>query len=217
MARVVSLLPSATELVCLVLAEQPHHEIQAVLVGRSHECDWPPRGASGGQGDAIAELPALTAAKTTFTTSGDVDAQVGARARGEGQGGWVDWSREGRGGWRGAHATPRHRRSANHLTAPRSAQQPPQVRAALASGAGLYAVDAELLARLAPDLIITQVGARRSIRARARAHGLRLGTLLAAAAPCPSSHPCSLFARCVPWTTAWWRGWRLGCTPAPAC
>ncbi|NNM78705.1 cobalamin-binding protein [Sphingomonas sp. ID1715] len=45
--RIVSLLPSATEIaVALGLGE--------VLVGRSHECDWPPE---------VAQLPALTATK----------------------------------------------------------------------------------------------------------------------------------------------------------
>ncbi|KAG2176286.1 hypothetical protein INT43_005520 [Umbelopsis isabellina] len=58
--RVVSLLPSAAEIICLVA---PHN----VLVGRSHEDDFP---------NSITDRPILTAAKTTFTTSEDVNRQV---------------------------------------------------------------------------------------------------------------------------------------------
>lgn len=52
--RVVSLLPSATEIIQLVSA---HCEsgAQFQLVGRSHECDFPP---------GLEHLPMLTAAKT---------------------------------------------------------------------------------------------------------------------------------------------------------
>ncbi|KAI3423921.1 hypothetical protein D9Q98_009755 [Chlorella vulgaris] len=66
MARVVSLLPSATEIVCLVAAECDADGTTPALVAKSHECDWPPG----------LDLPMLTAAKTTFTTSADVDQQV---------------------------------------------------------------------------------------------------------------------------------------------
>jgi iron complex transport system substrate-binding protein len=45
--RIVSLIASATEIICALGAERD-------LVGRSHECDWPP---------AVLELPHLTAAK----------------------------------------------------------------------------------------------------------------------------------------------------------
>ncbi|KAG0368239.1 hypothetical protein BC939DRAFT_525459 [Gamsiella multidivaricata] len=60
MERIVSLLPSAAEIICLV-GGQPE------MVARSHEDDFP---------STIQHLPILTAAKTTFTTSADVDRQV---------------------------------------------------------------------------------------------------------------------------------------------
>ncbi|MCA9292966.1 MAG: ABC transporter substrate-binding protein [Phycisphaerales bacterium] len=60
MPRVVSLLPSATEIVALLGAG-------GLLVGRSHECDFPPD---------LADRPVLTAARTTFTSARDVDQQV---------------------------------------------------------------------------------------------------------------------------------------------
>ena len=59
--RVVSLLPSATELLCAI----PGGE--ALLVGRSHECDFPAR---------IADRPVLTAQRTLGGTSAEIDAQV---------------------------------------------------------------------------------------------------------------------------------------------
>jgi iron complex transport system substrate-binding protein len=43
--RIVSLLPSATEIVCAL-------GLEAALVGRSHECDYPP---------TVSRLPVLTA------------------------------------------------------------------------------------------------------------------------------------------------------------
>lgn len=69
--RVVSLLPSATEL----LAAAAPHGFAKLLVGRSHECDFPP---------SIAHLPVLTAARTHMpqavpTTTGTwaaIDSQV---------------------------------------------------------------------------------------------------------------------------------------------
>jgi iron complex transport system substrate-binding protein len=58
--RIVSLLPSATEILCAAGGEQ-------LLVGRSHECDWPP---------SVAQLPALTGQRVTATTSAEIDRQV---------------------------------------------------------------------------------------------------------------------------------------------
>ncbi len=58
--RVVSLLPSATELLCALGAE-------AMLVGRSHECDHPP---------GVLDRPVLTAQRTDATTSAGIDEQV---------------------------------------------------------------------------------------------------------------------------------------------
>jgi ABC-type Fe3+-hydroxamate transport system substrate-binding protein len=58
--RVVSLLPSATETLCLVGGSH-------LLVGRSHECDYPP---------SVQDRPILTSQHTEFTTARDVDAAV---------------------------------------------------------------------------------------------------------------------------------------------
>lgn len=52
--RCVSLLPSATEVVQLVVAECATGDGAPVLVGRSHECDYPA---------GLGYLPMLTAAK----------------------------------------------------------------------------------------------------------------------------------------------------------
>jgi iron complex transport system substrate-binding protein len=60
--RVVSLLPSATETLCLVGG-------QDLLVGRSHECDFP---------DGLAHLPILTAPKIHATSPSAIDAAVSA-------------------------------------------------------------------------------------------------------------------------------------------
>ena len=60
--RVISLLPSATELLCAVGGE-------SMLVGRSHECDHPP---------AIMDRPVLTAQRTGAPTSAGIDAEVRA-------------------------------------------------------------------------------------------------------------------------------------------
>lgn len=61
MERVVSLLPSATEIACALGFEER-------LVGRSHECDFPP---------SVRALPALTEAKLDASRpSAEIDAQV---------------------------------------------------------------------------------------------------------------------------------------------
>jgi iron complex transport system substrate-binding protein len=61
--RVVSLIASATEIVCALGARD-------LLVGRSHECDFPPE---------VARLPSLTEPKFPVTgTSYDIDARVKA-------------------------------------------------------------------------------------------------------------------------------------------
>ena len=65
--RVVSLLASATEIVCALGAE-------AQLVGRSHECDFPP---------SVRSLPTVTAPRfATHGSSADIDRQVKAGVAG---------------------------------------------------------------------------------------------------------------------------------------
>src|SRR5262249_58471819 len=88
--RVVSLIASATEIVCALGFEEQ-------LVGRSHECDFPP---------SVRRLPVLTAPK--FDPDG-MSYQIDQR-----------------------------------------------VKAILQEAVSVYRVDAELLDRLAPDLIVTQ-------------------------------------------------------------
>ena len=58
--RVASLVPSATELLCAIGADD-------LLVARSHECDWPA---------AIAHVPVLTRARTSATAPDAVDGEV---------------------------------------------------------------------------------------------------------------------------------------------
>lgn len=58
--RVISLLPSATEVLCAIGGE-------ALLVGRSHECDWP---------RSVCDRPVLTAQRTHGESSAAIDAQV---------------------------------------------------------------------------------------------------------------------------------------------
>src|SRR3712207_3414688 len=61
--RIVSLIPSATEVVCVL-------GFRDALVGRSHECDYPP---------TVLELPAITAPKfDPDGTSYEVDQRVKA-------------------------------------------------------------------------------------------------------------------------------------------
>lgn len=71
--RVVSLLPSATEILLTLTGEDAVRKGAPIqLVGRSHECDFPPiLGHS--------DVPVLTAAKTVFTTSAAVDAAVSSQ------------------------------------------------------------------------------------------------------------------------------------------
>jgi iron complex transport system substrate-binding protein len=64
--RIVSLLPSATELIAHVLLER--QTTTAKLVGVSHECDYPPA--------VVNDLPQLTSSTIRFTSSADVDKQV---------------------------------------------------------------------------------------------------------------------------------------------
>jgi iron complex transport system substrate-binding protein len=89
--RIVSLLPSATEMVAAV-------GLAGRLVGRTHECDWPPE---------VAGVPAMTADRVdrSAMTSAEIDRAVAG---------------------------------------------------AMAEGGGLYRLDAEALAAVRPDLIITQ-------------------------------------------------------------
>ena len=58
--RVVSLVPSATELLCTGGGED-------LLVGRSHECDWPP---------TIQDRPILTAPRIQSNAPADIDSEV---------------------------------------------------------------------------------------------------------------------------------------------
>jgi ABC-type Fe3+-hydroxamate transport system substrate-binding protein len=68
--RIVSLLPSATEIILALTGPDALNGRGPVqLVGRSHECDWP-------TGVGLERVPALTAARTTFTTSAAVDQAV---------------------------------------------------------------------------------------------------------------------------------------------
>jgi ABC-type Fe3+-hydroxamate transport system substrate-binding protein len=65
--RVVSLVPSATELVCMIGGRE-------MLVGRSHECDYPP---------GVDDVPALTAARTgPGLDPAEIDAAVRAQLAG---------------------------------------------------------------------------------------------------------------------------------------
>ena len=64
--RIVSLLPACTEIVCALGAED-------LLVGRSHECDFPPQ---------VKTLPVCTAPKVdSKASSGEIDRQVKALLR----------------------------------------------------------------------------------------------------------------------------------------
>ncbi|KAH9128227.1 hypothetical protein LEN26_000096 [Aphanomyces euteiches] len=68
--RIVSLLPSATELLFFILdrLNAGHDEPVAILVGRSHECDWP---------EIYRELPVLTSSRIHGEAScAEIDKQV---------------------------------------------------------------------------------------------------------------------------------------------
>lgn len=65
--RIVSLVPSATEIVALLTDGAPGHP---ALVGRSHECDWPE--------PFVRDVPILTAPRVTPGASSEIDAQVRA-------------------------------------------------------------------------------------------------------------------------------------------
>ena len=65
--RVVSLLPSATEVLALIGGGH-------LLVGRSHECDFP--------AELVKDVPMVTSSNLTFETSGQVDTEVRLRAAG---------------------------------------------------------------------------------------------------------------------------------------
>lgn len=90
--RIVSLLPAATDIVAQL-------GLAADLVGRTHECDWPPRD--------VAAVPVVTSAgfSSDARSSREISAAVGGAAHG---------------------------------------------------GSSLYSLDAEALAALAPDVVLTQ-------------------------------------------------------------
>ncbi len=109
--RVVSLLPSATEMLAYVAPET----WQQMLVGRSHECDFPQSASLQGP----ASVPVLTAARTHVPLGADAQSDS---AWGSGASAAID----------------------------------AQVTAALQAGQSLYTLDEDLLAKLRPDVILTQ-------------------------------------------------------------
>ena len=65
--RVISLLPSATELLIEITGQVSTDRVE--LVGRSHECDWPADGS-------LDYVPVLTGQRTKFETAAEVDQAV---------------------------------------------------------------------------------------------------------------------------------------------
>lgn len=111
--RVVSLLPSATELLCAVSGP----DWQDLLVGRSHECDYPA---------GLSHIPILTAPRITATDPREIDAQVRAALQ-----------------------------SSANSPSPDD-HGPSSVPGGSWGGQYLYALFADKLAALAPDIILTQ-------------------------------------------------------------
>ncbi len=66
--RIVSLVPSATEIIALL--SEPGGRAAHRLVGRSHECDWPTT--------LVRDVPILTAPRITADGPAEIDAQVRA-------------------------------------------------------------------------------------------------------------------------------------------
>lgn len=59
--RVISLVPSCTELLFSIIEKTSKQPCPVTLVGRSHECDYPV--------ELVKHIPMLTSAKTTFSSS----------------------------------------------------------------------------------------------------------------------------------------------------
>jgi iron complex transport system substrate-binding protein len=125
--RIISLLPSATDLLAYLQKED-------WLVGRSHECDFP---------SSIKSLPIVTAQRTVFTTSKDVDQQVfNAIHSKNSSGSGID--RNGI-----AETNPKPVKSSEVSTNSCSLSQ-------IDPNASLYTLNLELIKSLKPDLILTQ-------------------------------------------------------------
>ena len=114
--RIVSLLPSATEILCAVGGSD-------LLVGRSHECDHP---------EHILDRPILTAARTRFESSAQVDRDV----------------RKALGRSLDSSTTPAPSGGGqNEQSSPENPTSP---------APSLYTLNESLLAELRPDVIMTQ-------------------------------------------------------------